>query len=120
MNAKNLYAWADAPGAPVAQTAVGTGLVRIAQFGMEAGSADRTWRFTTQEANEMEKVLDLRRTWLREMGLTEDEVEELCRAPVPPLDEAFEREQIAAVRHLRTATPSYDSLRGWARRTGPD
>jgi hypothetical protein len=67
---------------------------------------------------ERAEALELRKTSLRELGMGEPKVEELCRAEVPELFVEEERENLAAaVRIRQSASVVAPALRAIARRS---
>ena len=62
------------------------------------------------EPSEREKAMSLRKLWMRQMGLDEDEITESLRND-PPCSVAEERKQLHALQKLDRITPSSHGLR---------
>lgn len=75
---------------------------------------------TDQQLNDLERsrqrALEVRKEWMRLMGLPEDEIAIYC-APGEPADLKEEMRELEATKRLKGGNaPSYDQILQWAQR----
>jgi hypothetical protein len=64
-------------------------------------------------------ALEVRKCWMRQMGLTEEEIQEFCQLDEEPLRFEEELANLFALRDVKNLTPSYAELKRLVDRVAP-